>query len=160
MEIEYKHLKAVLQEMALHIKQDFIQAVIANNKGGRIDKTVRADVTFLNNKYQVIISLPEYWKYVESGRKAGTFPNLTAIIKWISYKNILPKKDSKVRTKEQLAYLIGRSIKEKGIKPLPLLSKAIASNKKTFESQIEQALRLDVEDAMKSVTDNQSTNIK
>jgi hypothetical protein len=35
--------------------------------------------------------LPEYWKYVEDGRKSGKYPPLETIKKWIEVKPVLPR---------------------------------------------------------------------
>lgn len=77
-----------------------------------------------NGKYIVIsISLNDYWKFIEYGRKAGKFPPPDVIKKWISVKPVLPRplKNGKLPTENQLAYLIGRKISKNGIKAKPFL---------------------------------------
>lgn len=81
-----------------------------------------------NGKYVVIsIQLEDYWQYVENGRKAGKYPPINAIKKWISVKPILPRplKSGKLPTDNQLAYLIGRKISKVGTKPKPFLKPTI-----------------------------------
>lgn len=81
-----------------------------------------------NGKYIVIsIQLEDYWQFVENGRKAGKYPPLSAIKKWISVKPILPRplKSGKLPTDNQLAYLIGRKISKVGTKAKPFLKPTI-----------------------------------
>lgn len=81
-----------------------------------------------NGKYVVIsIQLEDYWQYVENGRKAGKYPPLSAIKKWISVKPVLPRplKSGKLPTANQLAFLIARKISKVGIKPKPFLKPTI-----------------------------------
>ena len=81
-----------------------------------------------NGKYIVIsIQLEDYWRFLEYGRKAGKYPPLSAIRKWISVKPVLPRpiETGKLPTINQLAYLIGRKISENGIKAKPFLKPTI-----------------------------------
>ena len=66
--------------------------------------------------YKIYLILQDYWKYVEYGRKPGTFPNVGKIQEWIKIKPVIPRPltNGIVPTEKQLSFLIGRSIKEKG----------------------------------------------
>lgn len=81
-----------------------------------------------NGKYLVIsIQLEDYWQYVENGRKAGKYPPINAIKKWISVKPVLPRplKSGKLPTSNQLAFLIARKISRVGTKAKPFLKPTI-----------------------------------
>ena len=94
-----------------------------SNASGDLVNSIRG-VVKQNGKYIVIsISLNDYWKYIEYGRKAGKYPPPDAIKKWISVKPVLPRPLSggKLPTANQLAYLIGRKISKNGIKAKPFL---------------------------------------
>lgn len=81
-----------------------------------------------NGKYIVIsIQLEDYWQFVENGRKAGKYPPISEIRKWISVKPILPRplKSGKLPTDNQLAYLICRKISKVGTKAKPFLKPTI-----------------------------------
>lgn len=83
-----------------------------------------------NGKYILIsIQLEDYWQFVENGRKAGKYPPINDIKKWISVKPVLPRplKSGKLPTDNQLAFLIARKISKFGIKPKPFLKPTITS---------------------------------
>ena len=81
----------------------------------------------VNGKWlYVVLTLPEYWKYVEYGRRPGKFPPPDVIKEWIRVKPILPQPyNGKLPTTNQLAYLIGRKIAKKGIPATNILSNTI-----------------------------------
>lgn len=84
------------------------------------------------NWFEVVFEMPlskngfPYWRVVENGRKAGKMPPISAIEEWIKVKPVVPRTSGKqVPSTKQLAFLISRSIGEKGIKGKKLLSNAL-----------------------------------
>lgn len=78
--------------------------------------------------FSVVFNLPDYWKYVENGRRAGKQPPLEAILNWITVKPIVPKPiRNRVPSTKQLAFLIARKIGNEGIKPTHALDTTINS---------------------------------
>jgi len=89
---------------------------------GQLLNSIDGDVVIDGTKLTVSISAEEQWKYVEYGRKPGTYPNLDAILRWIKIKG-LPRSNRSINTgykgklpsEKQLAFLISRKIKRDGI---------------------------------------------
>lgn len=99
------------------------------NASGTLANSIRGIVK-QNGKYIVIsIQLEDYWQYVENGRRAGKYPPLSEIRKWISVKPILPRptKSGKLPTANQLAFLIARKISKVGTKANPFLKPTLTS---------------------------------
>lgn len=96
------------------------------------------DVEVNNNTYTIVFNLPEYWKYVEDGRKSGKYPPLEAIKQWINIKPILPRPlaNGKLPTTNQLAFLIGRKIATKGIPAKNYLKDTLKENNTLIESTL------------------------
>lgn len=88
------------------------------------------EVEIKGGTYKIYLILQDYWKYVEYGRKPGKFPNVGKLQEWIKIKPILPipLTNGIVPTEKQLTFLIGRSIKEKGIQPKPALANVLQKN--------------------------------
>lgn len=65
-----------------------------------------------------VVTGTNYAAYLENGIGAGTFPNVTDLAAWIKRKLGI----SDIREIDRKAYLIGRSIQQKGIKPHPFMA--------------------------------------
>jgi hypothetical protein len=90
--------------------------------------------------------LQDYWKYVEYGRKAGTFPNLDAIKRWIRNKPVLPTAyNGKIPTIDTLAYLIGRKIEREGTNATNALGTAMVKMEEKF-NLLDDAITQDLKD--------------
>ena len=153
---QFEHLKAVLERYAIDVKDKYQQNLASDNAtaSGVLINSVKYILDFRENMFEVSLSLAEYWKYVEYGRKAGgKFPPPSAIRKWIEVKPILPRpmKNGNLPTLNQLTYLISRSIAEKGIRPRGILEKSLEEINREYEEKISEALTQDLTDAMDEV---------
>ena len=132
----------------------YMQEYLASNDinaTGNLSKSIKVTSTSANDIIDVSIEMPEYGKFVDEGRKGkgpydrrsykkgDGFPPLDAISKWIQQKPISPKAGI---SQNSLAFLIGKKIYEKGIKPKPFI-----------EMSIEKAIE-DSEDAVFEAMDN------
>lgn len=73
------------------------------------------------------IYMNEYGLNINQGRTAGKFPPVDKIKDWIVRNNVQPRTidSTKPSALSQLAYLIGRSISRKGIRPVRFIDIAI-----------------------------------
>lgn len=73
-------------------------------------------VDYNNNLYQLQLTLPPEWKWVELGRRpSAKMPPVTAIESWIHIKQLVPKgKNGKVPTTKQMAFAIAKKIQKEG----------------------------------------------
>ena len=116
--------------------------------GGGLFQSVKASTKILGQKVILEISMEDYWKWVDEGRKAGgKQPPPQAMLKHIAnrgerwnpvaqsiskqYKNkkgllVQRKKPLPMdKARKSLAFLIGRSIKKHGIKPTHFASEVM-----------------------------------
>jgi hypothetical protein len=138
--MQLKRLSETLEKYGQNVVEDYKAALKA--KGYRIADTVSVRVDAFGGVYTVVLSLADYWKYIEGGRKpGGKMPPEAPILKWIRDKGIKPK-DNKIKEK-QLAFLIRRKIGRDGIKPKPMLSDSVEANSNIID-EIVNAYRVDI----------------
>lgn len=113
---------------------------------GKLSQSAKAEVRHGDNRYEVVMHLEEYWKYVEYGRKPGKFPPPDKIREWVEVKPVIPRpmKNGKLPTIEQLSYLIGRKIAIKGIPPSPVLELTVQDLNERFMAELQSAIKQDI----------------
>jgi hypothetical protein len=112
--------------------------------GGVLFQSVTAITKIYGQKVTLEISMADYWRWVDEGRKkGGKQPPPDAMLKFIRNRGITPslikknkalkKKDRKPINKDAqyrtLAFLIGRSIKKNGIKPTHFATEVMDESK-------------------------------
>lgn len=127
---------------------------------GLLWQSVKAPVKVMGQKVVMEITMNDYWKWVNDGRKAGSKqPPQSAMLDHIAnrgistkrienfYKNkkglqIKRKKPiSPEKARKSLAFLMGRSIKKKGIKPTYFLDEVLESDLiKEMESELSKSV--------------------
>lgn len=121
MDIELTTIKDITNNFCSELRN-----TLSNNgtdASGELSKSIKGIVK-QDGKWVIIsIQMEDYWKYVENGTKPH-FPPIDAIKKWITIKPVLPRplKNGKLPTTNQLAYLIGRKISQKGTLPKPFFN--------------------------------------
>ena len=156
MKEEFENLVRVLQEYGNEV-QELYKQKLANDDAtasGELINSVKYIYEQNGNSYSVSLSLKEYWKYVEYGRKlGGKFPPPQAIRKWIEVKPILPRplKNGKLPTLNQLTFLISRKIAEQGIRPRNILEKTLEEINKEYDNKISEALTIDLSNSLNEV---------
>lgn len=157
-DIKWQHLWAVLAEGAeVFLRQ--ARANLANmgsNASGNLSATMSGEVVIDAEGYRVTITLADYWRYVDEGtrgRETGNpsrkFPPLSAIRQWIQVKPVTPRKDSRGRlpTTDQLAYLIGRKIRDYGTEATGFFREAETLTEIQFRARLTAAVKADIEEA-------------
>lgn len=114
------------------------------NKVGLQDSNLFKQMQINITLDRVVISMPNYAVFVDSGRKPNSkMPPVSDILNWIRRKNIsVPN----MFTKESFAFAIAKSIAKKGIKPRPFLTQlrenCIDIIKQYMQSEIQNAMLL------------------
>lgn len=140
---------SVLNDFGKMLVEEYKDSLILNdvNSSDELYNSVVYMVEQNNNTFEVKLELAHYWKYVENGRKAGKWPPISAIQKWVEIKPVLPRPmdNGKLPTTQQLAFLIARKIGLEGIKPRPLLQQSVDEVWRVFEEYIAEAFAKDLE---------------
>lgn len=144
------NLTHTIDEMCRELLQEYVSNLRSNGHEatGELANSATYDLNVSGNAIQITISLAEYWKYVEYGRRPGKFPPPDAILNWITTKGILPTTDSngKLPTTQSLVFLIGRKIAEHGIEGTHDFEKAQNTILARYESRLADALTKDYDE--------------
>lgn len=153
--LEFSNVKSVLNDFGKFLVEEYQDALILND--AIASNTLYKSITYIvengNNSFEVKLSLEDYWKYIENGRKPGKWPPIKAIQRWIEIKPVLPRpmSNGKLPTTAQLAFLISRKIGLEGIKPRPLLEGCINDVWDVMKEFLEEALCKDIESEWKVI---------
>lgn len=151
---DFRHTMKALNDFGDFIITTYksqLEAEKMNN--GELYKKISYSVSTVSSGWVISVSLAEYWKYIENGRRAGAkMPPVSAIENWINVKQIVPHsmtlKSGKtvIPTIPQLSFLIARSIGRRGIPPKPLFKKSFEAAKKQFIQVIKDAITQDIKE--------------
>ena len=150
---DFKHTMKALNDFGKVIIDNYksqLEAEQMNN--GELYRTISYSVSTGTGGWVVSVSLADYWKYVEYGRRPGKMPPISAIENWINVKQIVPHsmtlKSGKtvIPTPPQLPFLIARSIGRRGIAPKPLFQKSFEAAKQQFIQVIKDAITQDIKE--------------
>lgn len=131
---------------------------------GGLWQSIKASTSVYGQKIVLEISMEDYWKYVDEGRRPGAKqPPTKAMLKHIANRgerwNPVAQKISKLRknkkglevkrgkplpmdkARKSLAFLLARSIKKKGIKPTYFATKVMTGDlMKDFRTELNKAV--------------------
>ena len=149
--IDLPHVQAVMEEMAIAIRNEYQDNLIRNDRiaSGDLLNNIEYEITRGDFTYTIYVKMKDYWYYVENGRKAGKMPPIDNILRWITVKPVLPRPNAKGKlpTPQQLAFLIARKIGEEGTQGTQDLRKATDTIWDTFEDRLYEAIDADVDAA-------------
>ena len=149
--IDLPHVQAVMEEMAIAIRNEYQDNLIRNDRiaSGDLLNNIEYEITRGDFTYTIYVKMKDYWYYVENGRKAGKMPPIDNILNWITVKPVLPRPNAKGKlpTPQQLAFLIARKIGEEGTEGTQDLRKATDTIWDTFEDRLYEAIDEDVDAA-------------
>lgn len=164
----------ILREYEQTVTDALIKSLESNNKvaSGVLAQSIEAKTKIFGQSISLQVYMNDYWKYVDGGRKKGSKqPPQDAMLKHIAlrgnenpffYKDkasdiskfYTNKKGLKVarknplpmdKARRSLAFLIGRSIKRKGIKPTNFVEEGIAGIERQLEADLLEAVGRQIE---------------
>lgn len=149
--LKFDNLLRVLEEYGNAVRNGYQDALIRSNSiaGGELLNSVEFNVNSKGRSFAVVLTLMDYWRYVEEGTRSH-WPPPSAILKWIQAKPVIPRPDANGRlpSPKQLAYLIGRKIAREGTKGTHDLSNTLDALNAEYRGKIAEAFAKDVGDAM------------
>lgn len=146
--LELTELQQVLREYAKDAREIYKYQISLGGKNAsrKLIDSVNSKINVNGTEYEVVLKLQDYWKYIEKGRRPGSFPPVGVLLKWIQVKPILPRPDrnGNLPSPNNLAYLIGRKIEREGIEPYPALETTKEELDRLYHQRLSEALGHDV----------------
>lgn len=152
--LENNYLEKVLDNMGRQFVDDLKSELISLGKvaSGDLVNSINYRVQNNNGVLSIEIYSEDYLKYVDGGRRPGKMPPIKAIKPWVESKGIkFTKKGGGFITSESAAYVIAKSIGEKGIKATNVVSKVQKLLFAQWEAQIKLAIQEDYKEYIKKV---------
>ena len=146
--VELNELRQVLEDFAKDIRERYRDVLMQNDHVASHDlvNSVTTRVDMNGSAFEVIMTLKDYWKYVEEDTRPH-FPPPSAILRWIEIKPVIPRPDAygRIPTPKQLSYLIARKISIEGTKGTHDLAQTKDDILTWYRDRISQALGHDME---------------
>jgi hypothetical protein len=105
-------------------------------------------VEFIPGLNEIQVSMLDYWRYVNDGRRPGKYVPIKALMRWIRVKGFNKNKKTgkfeKFKIKD-VAFAISTNIKKFGIAPTFFYDKAATQFEQSFEDEAVKALGIDFE---------------
>jgi hypothetical protein len=136
------------KKLANEFGKDYVKILVAQLKGNRPYPKVASGslVNSINyrlvetaNYVQVQLLANDYLKYVDEGRRPGTYPPIQAIKRWVAIKGFKP----------EAAWAIRQNIYKFGIKPTNVIKKTLRTieisrnnNRKYEERMVDNIVRI------------------
>lgn len=146
--LTFTNLQAVLEKYGEEVRNLYQDNLIRVDKiaTGTLLNSVEFSVEQYGRRFDVVLTLADYWRWVEDGRKPGKMPPPSAILKWVLAKPVIPKPNDngRIPTPQSLSWAIAKSIEKNGILPTPALKRASEDTFARMEQDIADAFAKDV----------------
>ena len=124
--------------------------VASGNLLNSLGLDVQPKVKLFGQIYRMQIRMAEHGEYLDKGRKPGKGVPPGVLEEWLNYPNVLARvtgQDARLKDYQikSLAFVINRSIKQKGIKPKNWLQPAFEKVTPKIAGVVEAALAEDIE---------------
>jgi hypothetical protein len=138
-----KNLDKAFDNLGKDLVKTLVKNLLSANKKatGNLIRSIDYKVVEKANGFIVELLAADYLTNVDEGRKAGSKqPPLSALDKWVVARKIAPR-DSKGKflPRQQVKFLIARSIAKNGIKPTNVINKTINEVYNNKQKLIEKA---------------------
>lgn len=142
----FNEIITALQEYQSAFERAYKDRLLADDKKatGQLINSISTTIKVGSDTFEVVMSIVDYFKYVENGRKPGKFPPVDKILSWIKVKPVIPRPmHGKLPTQQQLAFLIGRKIATEGIEAGHQLKDTVEAINAQYIPKLEAALQED-----------------
>lgn len=115
------------------------------------------DVQFNKGQNEVVVTMLDYWQYVNDGRKPGKYVPIKPLMKWIRSKGFNKNKTTGKFEKfniKGMAFAVSKNIQKFGIAPTYFYDNAFNIFEKEFENTAYEALGIDIANFFEKVVED------
>lgn len=145
--MEYTNLTEALEGYCRDFREAYKRNLEKDGRkaSGTLIDSIEVQLHSTNTTITAVLSVADYYWYVENGRKAGKMPPIEKILKWIEDKPVIPREgpNGKLPTERQLAFLIARKIGREGYDGKPSLQETIDEVNSRYIPILQAALQAD-----------------
>jgi len=158
----FENTNKSLRKVGNLIASELSKNLIKDNAiaSGKLDESITVDLFKNGSKFGFTISMLDYWKAVDEGRKAGKMPPVGKIEQWLSYPNVRDKisgfRDKPISDPQSLAYVIARKIGREGTEGNNFATDVFESG--LLEGKITDALENALNEDIEQLLNEQFTN--
>ena len=129
----------IIDALGTYLDGKIIDQLVSHGKlaSSTLLNSIKHEVRETLNGVEVTGSMIYYGKFVESGRKKGTYVPIGPLMEWIRLKGI----ENDIEKAKGIAFAISKTIKQKGIKPFPFIEKAIEGSLAEIDARVSQVSR-------------------
>jgi hypothetical protein len=148
--MEFRRIENMMDRYGAEVVAEMLVRLNHSNKdsSGNLKRNLKFTLKKGSTVLELDIEAPEYWEYVDKGRKPGKFAPVGDLQKWARINGI----------PESAVYPINLKIKRKGIPATNFASLTISRSKSKFEEMVQKAYREDVDDFITEMVQQLNTN--
>ena len=166
---EFENIQDLLNDFRSNVIREAKRNLTSQNTSGRLSKSLKSYVKESKNSIQISFEMDDYGFYQDrgvQGTKSGKsldgykytnkMPPPKAFDKWIvkkGFKDTIRDKKGRFVKRKGLAFIIARSIFEKGIKPTLFFTKPFEKYFKRLPNELVEKYGLDMEELFTQITD-------
>ena len=166
---EFENIQDLLNDFRSNVIREAKRNLTSQNTSGRLSKSLKSYVKESKNSIQISFEMEDYGFYQDrgvQGTKSGKsldgykytnkMPPPKAFDKWIvkkGFKDTIRDKKGRFVKRKGLAFIIARSIFEKGIKPTLFFTKPFEKFYKRLPNELVEKYGLDMEELFTQITD-------
>ena len=166
---EFDNIQDLLNDFRSNVIREAKRNLTSQNTSGRLSKSLKSYVKESKNSIQISFEMEDYGFFQDrgvQGTKSGKsldgykytnkMPPPKAFDKWIvkkGFKDTIRDKKGRFVKRKGLAFIIARSIFEKGIKPTLFFTKPFEKFYKRLPNELVEKYGLDMEKLFTQITD-------
>ena len=166
---EFENIQDLLNDFRSNVIREAKRNLTSQNTSGRLSKSLKSYVKESKNSIQISFEMEDYGFFQDRGVKGtksgksldgykytNKMPPSSAFDKWIvkkGFKDTIRDKKGRFVKRKGLAFIIARSIFEKGIKPTLFFTKPFEKFYKRLPNELVEKYGLDMEELFTQITD-------